>query len=359
MEMKDNAAMIPILIPSLEPDERLPALLAALHKAALGPVVLIDDGSGENYRAAFAAAEKDYGCIVLRHAVNLGKGRALKDAFNYCLNRWPGLMGCVTADSDGQHTPACIEKCRDALRETPDALILGVRDFDTAGVPTNSRLGNKITRAICKVLCGVSVTDTQTGLRAIPAAFMQKLLSTPGERFEFETQMLIESKDVCKIREIPIETVYDSRENHTTHFDPLRDSMRIYRIFGGVFVKFLLSSLSSSVVDLVLFSLFCQLLKGDFAGVGYAAAATIAARVISATYNYLINYSIVFKSKAVHRRSALRYLALACVQMLCSATLVTGILALAPAMPELAVKVPVDVLLFFLSYCIQREFVYR
>ncbi|MCI2047541.1 MAG: bifunctional glycosyltransferase family 2/GtrA family protein [Faecalibacterium sp.] len=359
MQIKNEAAVIPILIPALEPDSRLPALLAALQKAALGPIILVDDGSGESYRAAFDTAEREYGCIVLRHAVNLGKGRALKDAFNYCLNRWPGLVGCVTADSDGQHTPACIEKCRDALRETPNALILGVRDFEAAGVPTKSRLGNKITRVICKLLCGVSVTDTQTGLRAIPAAFMKRLLSTPGERFEFETQMLIESKDVCKIREVPIETVYDSRENHTTHFDPLRDSVRIYRIFGGVFVKFLFSSLSSSVVDLVLFSLFCRLFKGDFAGVGYAAAATIAARVISATYNYLINYSIVFKSKAAHHRSALRYLALACVQMACSATLVTGILALAPLAPELWVKIPVDALLFFISYCIQREFVYR
>jgi glycosyltransferase involved in cell wall biosynthesis len=356
--LEKQSPCIPVIIPSLEPDSRLPALLAQLKSAGIGPVVLVDDGSGEKYRAVFDTAEKD-GCVVLRHAVNLGKGRALKDAFNYCLNTWPEAIGCVTADSDGQHTPGCIAKCRDALIETPDKMILGVRDFDAPDVPQKSRMGNKITRVVCSFLCGVSVTDTQTGLRAIPANFMRVLLHTPGERFEFETQMLIESKDACAIREVPIETVYDSRENHTTHFDPLRDSIRIYRIFGGAFVKFLFSSLSSSVVDLVLFSLFCRLLRGTFGGVGYAAAATVAARIISATYNYLINYSLVFKSKAAHHRSALRYFILACVQMTCSAALVTGILALVPAAPELAVKIPVDILLFFASYCIQREFVYR
>lgn len=355
-----NESVIPILIPSLEPDERLTALLHDLQAAGLAPVVLIDDGSGTAYQDIFTQAQQEFGCVVLRHAVNLGKGRALKDAFNYCLTTWPQLTGCITADSDGQHTAACIRKCRDALAQSPGRLVLGVRDFDAPGVPDKSRLGNKITRQICRLLCGVTVSDTQTGLRGIPAAFMRQLLSLPGERFEFETRMLLAAKenDVAFL-EVPIETVYDSKEQHATHFHPLRDSWRIYRIFVGAFFRFLLSSLSSSVLDLALFSFFCVLFRGHFIGTLYAAAATAAARIISASYNYLVNYSVVFHSRGSHKSTFIRYFILACIQMACSAGLVALLLMLMPAAPELAVKIPVDVVLFFASYTIQREIVYR
>lgn len=352
--------LLPIIIPALEPDDRLTLLLEQLQKNSIGPVIIVDDGSGEKYKEIFDAAEKNYGCILLRHALNLGKGRALKDAFNYCLNHYPDMIGCVTADSDGQHSPMCIKKCQDELEKNPFNLILGVRNFDEENVPTKSRYGNKITRNICRFLCGISVSDTQTGLRAIPKEFMKKLLSVKGERFDFETRMLIAAKDNdVTIKEVPIKTVYDSRENHSTHFNPIRDSLKIMKIFGGVFIRFVFSSLSSSVVDLLLFTAFCNMLKGHIEGAFYVTAATVIARIVSSVYNFLINYKVVFKSKANKKMAALRYFLLASIQMLCSAALVTGFMVLLPSSPELAVKIPVDVVLFFLSYFVQREFVYH
>ncbi|MBD5094051.1 MAG: glycosyltransferase [Subdoligranulum sp.] len=350
--------IVPIIIPSLEPDDRLTQLVRALAEAKLGPIILVDDGSGEDYRARFAQCCDAYGCILLRHAVNLGKGRALKTAFNYCLNTWPGLAGCVTADSDGQHTPHCIERVRNALLASPESLVLGVRDFDAPGVPDKSRLGNKITCRVCAWTCGVKVSDTQTGLRAVPAAFMRHLMNVPGERFEFETRMLIETKERCAICETPIETVYDSKENHTTHFNAVRDSIRIYRVLGAQLGRFLVSSLGSSVLDLLLFWLLCGLLRGKF--FAYVAAATAGARICSAGVNYLLNYSLVFRSDAGRARSAVRYVVLAVCQMCVSAALVTAAVSLLPpGTPELCVKLPIDLVLFFLSYVIQREFVYK
>ena len=349
-----TAKQIPVIIPSLEPDDRLPALLADLKAAGIENIVLVDDGSGPNYRRYFDAAEAD-GCVVLRHAVNLGKGRALKTAFNYCLLRWPDAPGCVTADSDGQHTPTCILSCMQALVEHPDDLILGCRDFDVEGVPDKSRMGNKITCQTFRFLVGLKITDTQTGLRAIPTGFMKHLLATAGERFEFESNMLIDTKDAgVPIFEVPIKTVY-IEENKTSHFHPIRDSIRIYSIFG----KFLFSSLSSSVVDLVLFGLFCGLLRGAGLSFDYIVAATVLARVISAIYNYLINYSVVFKSRAGHTGAAFRYFCLAVVQMSVSALLVSNLYSLVPGTAELLIKIPVDVLLFFISFQIQRAFVYK
>ncbi len=348
---------IPVIIPAYEPDEKLLILLNHLKEAGIRNMIVVDDGSGSDYQALFARAEATEGCTVLHHAVNLGKGRALKTAFNACLLRFPTQCGCVTADSDGQHTPQDILACMKKLWENPEALVLGCRNFDAADVPMRSSFGNKCTRKVFRYLVGLSVSDTQTGLRAIPASFMKSLMNVRGERFEYETNMLIETKNMSvPILEVPVETIY-LEENKTSHFNPIKDSIRIYMIFG----KFLFSSLSSSVLDLALFGLFCKILRaasGIWTGLPYIVGATILARIISAIYNFLLNYKVVFQSSANLAAAAAKYFALAVCQMLCSAFLVNELFGLFGGY-EVAVKIPVDVLLFFLSFVIQREFVYR
>lgn len=348
---------IPVIIPAYEPDEKLLILLNHLKEAGIRNMIVVDDGSGSDYQTLFARAEATEGCTVLHHAVNLGKGRALKTAFNACLLRFPTQCGCVTADSDGQHTPQDILACMKKLWENSEALVLGCRNFDAADVPMRSSFGNKCTRKVFRYLVGLSVSDTQTGLRAIPASFMKSLMNVRGERFEYETNMLIETKNMSvPILEVPVETIY-LEENKTSHFNPIKDSVRIYMIFG----KFLFSSLSSSVLDLALFGLFCKVLRaasGIWTGLPYIVGATILARIISAIYNFLLNYKVVFQSSANLAAAAAKYFALAVCQMLCSAFLVNELFGLLGGY-EVAVKIPVDVLLFFLSFVIQREFVYR
>ena len=99
---------IPIVIPSYEPDEKLLSLLKRLRENGFTNIVVVDDGSGEAYARFFDEAKETYQCKVLHHAVNQGKGRALKTAFNFCLQEFPSLVGVVTADSDGQRNrPGC------------------------------------------------------------------------------------------------------------------------------------------------------------------------------------------------------------------------------------------------------------
>ena len=50
--------MVPIVIPSYEPDERFPAILNDLAQAGMGPVVVVDDGSGDGYNTFFERAEE-------------------------------------------------------------------------------------------------------------------------------------------------------------------------------------------------------------------------------------------------------------------------------------------------------------
>lgn len=348
---------IPVIIPAYEPDEKLIALLHALQETGIRHVVVVDDGSGEQYEPLFAQAEEMENCVVLHHAVNLGKGRALKTAFNHCLRMYGDAAGCVTADSDGQHRPADILACARGLWENPEKLILGCRDFDAPSVPARSSFGNKCTRKVFRYLLGLNVSDTQTGLRGIPSFFMKELMQVKGERFEYETNMLIETKNMSiPVMEVPVETVY-IEENRTSHFNPVKDSVRIYLVFG----KFLFSSLSSSLLDLLLFHIFCMMfapVDNIVDGIPYIVVATVCARVISAVYNFLLNYRVVFKSKGNLAVTAGKYFLLAVCQMLCSAFLVNTLYGLTGGM-EVLVKMPVDMLLFFLSFVIQREFVYQ
>lgn len=349
---------IPVLIPAYQPNEMLLKLIKELKSIGITDIVIVDDGNTRGGYDIFESIGQMFDCDIVRHCVNMGKGRALKDGFNYCICKYPNLYGCVTADADGQHTPEDIYKCMKALAENREMLILGCRDFDQENVPVKSKLGNKITRTICKWFCGINVSDTQTGLRAIPKKFMEHLLNVSGERFEFETNMLLETKGRCEIKEVTIHTVYDSKENHATHFDPIKDSIKIYKILGKTFLRFVFSSFSSSCIDLALFSYFVFLLK-EKDTVFYAALATILARVISAVYNYIINYKIVFKSTEKHRMSTLKYFFLAIIQMLFSAVLVTtGIKALY-FLPEIWIKVIVDIVLFFISFIIQRKYIFK
>ena len=92
---------IAIIIPSYEPSEFLLYLCGFLQEKAF-EVIVVDDGSGEEYKGLFNRIEAS-GCVVLCHESNLGKGRALKDAFRWVLENRPEVFGVVTADSDGQH----------------------------------------------------------------------------------------------------------------------------------------------------------------------------------------------------------------------------------------------------------------
>ena len=356
----NKPTLVPIVIPSYEPDERLIALLHDLDAKDMGPVIIVNDGSDEKYDPVFKEAESIIsrcGGHFISYRPNRGKGRALKTAFSYISENMPDALGCVTADSDGQHTPECITKIIDTLKAKPDNLVLGVRQFKKDEIPWKSWFGNTLTITVFSYVAGMRVSDTQSGLRGIPFKFMKELINTKGERFEYEMQMLIECAGRYDLTEIPIQTIYESKENHQTHFKPIRDSLRIYRILGKKFLKYAFASLSSFVIDILLFHLFVLLLK-DVMGAFYITMATYGARAISATYNYLINYKFVFNSKATRAASLSKYALLAIIQMTLSSGLVSLFVYLVPGCPETPVKAVVDTLLFLLSYAIQQRFVF-
>src|SRR5262249_19136462 len=179
-----------VIIPAYRPGPALTELVQHLAGDYCA-IVIVDDGSGPDYRPLFDQVAALSGVRVLRHAVNLGKGAALKTGFNCLLCDFPEATGAVTADADGQHCHGDIRRVAERLSAGRDALVLGVRQFDSKDVPMRSRAGNKLTIATVRLLIGQKLADTQTGLRGIPTAFLPELLRVPSTGYEFELDMLI------------------------------------------------------------------------------------------------------------------------------------------------------------------------
>ncbi|MFH1644679.1 MAG: glycosyltransferase family 2 protein [bacterium] len=214
-----------VIIPAYKPGENLISFTKNLIQKNL-KIVVVDDGSGVEYQNVFDQL-KNLNIIVLHHDRNLGKGRALKTGFNYCLNNVVDVFGVVTADDDGQHTFLDILKVVKRLKEKREELILGVRKFDKE-VPFRSKLGNFVTKYFFYLITGQWLQDTQTGLRGIPIQYLSKLVKIRGEGYEYEINVLLNAKKLgIKIEQEPISTIY-LHGNTASHFNPIKDSIKIY-----------------------------------------------------------------------------------------------------------------------------------
>ena len=347
-----------ILIPSLEPDDRLPAYVRRLQERGFTRAVIVNDGSSDKYQPIFDALAAIDGVTVLKHEVNRGKGCALKTGYAHIRDHMPDAAGVITADADGQHTVEDCWKLAEALTEGKHAMYLGSRDFDLPNVPPKSRFGNKTTSAVFRLLYGKWLPDTQTGLRAFSRDLLQFMIDVPGERFEYEMQVLIAcARAKVEMLPITIETVYEN-ENEGTHFHPIRDSYRIYKVILGNFVKFMGASIASFLIDNGMFTILDQFV---FPGAmpGRVALAGVIARCVSAPCNFLMNRNLVFNFKQDTKKTAIRYALLCVFILLCS----TGALTLLswlgmPKWLDTIAKIIIDSVLYLLSYRVQNKWVF-
>ena len=221
---------VAVILPSLNPDAKFSRVVDGLVEDGFQHIIIVDDGSDAEHQLWFDRAAGHPQCTVLHHGVNKGKGRALKTAFAHVAEKLPELKGVITIDGDGQHLLPDIIACADRMIENADKVVLGCRDFDQPGVPPRSVAGNKTTNRLFKLFYGITISDTQTGLRAIPQQFLPRFLEMEGERFEYETNMLLQrKKQNIVFLEQPIATVYDP-EDYSSHYNAVKDSWRIFKI---------------------------------------------------------------------------------------------------------------------------------
>jgi len=229
-----------LIIPALNPDERLLQLVKEVQAIAPGlQIIVVDDGSSPACGHIFDRLKFMHDCSLCRHPENYGKGAAIKTGIGHMKRHCPGCAGYITAAADGRHRPVDILKVAKALRQHPDHLILGTRDFSQKQLPFKSFWGNRITSGVFRLVTGTACPDTQTGLRGISARYGELVAEVPGEGFEYEMGFLITAaRHHIPFMEIPIGTVYLSG-NRSSHFRPVRDSARIY----GTILKYLVRPL--------------------------------------------------------------------------------------------------------------------
>jgi putative flippase GtrA len=239
---------------------------------------------------------------------------------------------------------ADIVRVAQALPAAHGRAVLGSRQF-AQNVPPRSRFGNLLTRQVFQLATGARLGDTQTGLRAFPREMLAELLLLDGERYEYEMTVLAHlCRSGRRPLEVPIQTVYLDG-NKSSHFDPIRDSMRIY----FVLLRFFASSLVASGIDFAGFSI-------TFAFTHNVLASIIVGR-LSSLANFALNKRYVFQSGVPLPRALLRYyllvLAVAAVSY-GSIRALTNYLA----WNVFVTKLVVDTLLSLASFSIQRTLVF-
>ena len=228
-----NSMKFTIIIPSLNPNEKLIKLVNELIDFGFNDIIVVNDGSSSEYDKIFNNLPSSV--LVLKHEVNKGKGASLKTAIKEVKTD-----AFITVDADGQHRVKDVIKVKNALKKYD--IVLGVRDFDLDNVPKRNKIGNKISALTFKLKTGINLNDTQTGLRGINTKYKDLCLSTKGNRYEYEMNFLYNlAKNKIKINTVPINTIYD--EDNESHFNVIRDSLLIHKWIIGILIVVIILSI--------------------------------------------------------------------------------------------------------------------
>lgn len=349
-----------IVIPSYEPPRIFIDYVKKLLSAGASKVIVINDGSSEKYNGVYDEIKNIENTILLEYKENHGKGYALKFAFNYIKSNFSDEVCIVTADCDGQHSVEDVFNLAKTASLHPNDLILGARDFKKDNVPTRSRFGNLNTRRMFRLLYGLKVTDTQTGLRAFCTPLIDKMLKINGDRFEYEMNMLIVLyKDNVNFIEVPIETIYEEKQSDVekrSHFKTISDSIKVWSVLFKNLNFYLIASAISIIIEIGLFAI-CQYQIYQFidSPALITLFSSITARVSSSLANYFINYKFVFNGQG--KSAILRYYVL----WTCSLTLsylLTNLFGNVLGLPIVLFKMFTDIFLSLFNYRIQTVWVF-
>ena len=330
--MKENKKII-ILIPAYNPNRLLIKIVTELYDKKI-KTIIVDDGSKN--KDIFTSLEKK--AIIIHHDINKGKGRALKTGLSYIKEKYKDEYIIVTMDADGQHSVHDAIKIANYCLNNSNSLILGSRKLNK-NVPIKNKLGNTITRNIYSLVTKRTIYDTQTGLRAFSTNLVDKMLNISGERYEYEINVLLELSNEVPIKEIEIDTIYIDK-NKGSNFNPIIDSYRIYKEI----IKY---SISSIISFLIIFK------KNPY----NIQISNITARIISATFNFIINKKIVFKHQNKLYKSLISYIILATFILIANTYILTLLVKI--GFNKILAKIITELILFIISYTIQHFIIFK
>ena len=207
------------IIPAYNEGKTIAEVLKAT-KRYVGKIVVVDDGSRDS-TVKEAESQK---VTVLKHALNLGKGCALRTGCDYAVKHGADIL--VVLDADTQHDPADIPRFLTALKGSD--IVFGSRSLDR-NMPIILKFGNWFINNTTELAYGIALSDTQSGYRAFTAEAYKKLRWKSSD-YSMESEMIANvGRYKLKYREIFIKTVYADKYKGTTVLDGVKIVLNMLR----------------------------------------------------------------------------------------------------------------------------------
>lgn len=165
-------------------------------------ILLINDGSSDDTEENI----RNLPVLIVSHLVNMGSGAATRTGLEYAKRN--NYDFAVSIDADGQHSPKDLMNVIKKLIGDDYDLVIGSRLLNTKGMPAHRILGNKLLNTVTRILFGVAVTDSQSGLKAFSRKAIEQI-EIRSNGFEFCSEIVWRAKqNNLKIAEVPIEAIY-------------------------------------------------------------------------------------------------------------------------------------------------------
>lgn len=232
------------VVPTLDNPRTVRGVVEGI-RAHVADVVVVDDGSGAEGRAACEALAADGLAVVHRLDRNRGKGGAVKAGFEVAHER--GFTHVFQVDADGQHDLACLPDFLAAARQQPDALVLGYPVYDETA-PSHRKTARQVTKFWVDRETGGAVRDALIGCRIYPLA-AARASGTRGNRMDFDVEIAVRmARAGVPVVNLPVRVRYlTAAEGGISHFRPVRDIVQLSwmhsRLCTGISVRWLLRKL--------------------------------------------------------------------------------------------------------------------
>lgn len=214
------------VVPTYDNPETIGRVVEAV-RAHVPEVIVVDDGSGADGRAACEALSGRGLAHVVRRPRNGGKGAAVKTGLETARGR--GFTHAFQVDADGQHDLGRMPAFLDASRAAPGSAVLGYPVYDETA-PRGRLAARRITRFWVDLEVGGSgiVEDAMVGFRIYPLA---ETLALPvrSDRMDFDVEIAVRLVWAgVPVVNLPVGVRYlSAEEGGRSHFQPLRDNLRI------------------------------------------------------------------------------------------------------------------------------------
>jgi glycosyltransferase involved in cell wall biosynthesis len=200
------------VMPAYNEEKRIASVISKT-KEYVDEIVVVDDGSSDNTSNVSKEAN-----FILKHAINMGKGLALKTGIEFALKRNPELI--ITIDADGQHEPSEIPKLINQIKEHKADLVIGSRTKPD-NMPLLYRYGNFFIHSTFRLLFQ-NIKDTQSGFRIFNPDINEKIKWQASD-YKVEAEVLANAnKHNLKCIEVPINTIYQDHYKGTTVIDGVK-----------------------------------------------------------------------------------------------------------------------------------------